>query len=323
MSCCPDDYQVNYNTYYQNQYVYQQYLRMLDDGDTAASFDAPENFDSDGDDTGDDVLARQYALCRLVKQWVATAMYGQALAIAYTASAVAALTRFLPFPAPIQGVVSDVIQDMTTNALQGLMDDCEAIQTVACCMIDSLQGQPTTLGAIQTSLDDCGFSFGSNESQIASMVDRTNKNEDNARAFIASMRQTMQQAVAGSGATSQDCDCTCCDADIELEDYAGTGCQIEYVGNCLYKFTQETPTHIGSATVYYFSFQDILSSCLLVENSDDPTRPTQGVGLDTSDIDCSGTHHDHYVGGFTGGNLRAAHWSQADPFNYIKITKVE
>jgi len=174
MSCCPDDYQVNYNTYYQNQYIYQQYLKMLDDGDTAASFDAPENFDSDGSDTGDDVTARQYALCRLVKQYVATALYNQALAITYAASAAAALTRFLPFPAPIQGVISDAVQDMTTDALQGLLDDCAAIQDVACCMIDSLQGQPTTLAAIQTSLDDCGFDFGSNRSQIAAMVDRTN-----------------------------------------------------------------------------------------------------------------------------------------------------
>jgi hypothetical protein len=245
--CCPENNEINYQTYRLQQITYQQTLQMLDDGDTAASFNAPEKFDSDPSDTGDAVTARANALCRLVKRWIATALYNAAAANAYVASVASAIAQNLPFPAPISGMISDAVQDFTTSTLQGLVDDCQAQMDVACCMISALQGQDTTLENLSTSLDGCGFTFGSNQAQIAGMVSNYNKSENAGRAFIAIMNEEFKAAKSGIGATGSDCDCGCCDK-AALIPYGGYGTTITHLGGCNYRIVQmgiTDPAHGG------------------------------------------------------------------------------
>lgn len=318
--CCPETNEVNYQNYVINQQFIQQQQALLDDGDTAASFNAPENFDTDSGDSGGDVAARRYALCRLVKQYIATELYNQALPLAYASSAIAALINFVAFGNPLGGMISHNLQNLTTSMLQGMLNDCQAITDVACCMIDGLSGQPTTIDAIAHSLDGCGFTFPSNAAQIAGMVANSNRDAANARAFIAAMRKSFDDAKAGSGGTEADCNCECCEpGQITLGDFAGTGCQITYIGNCVFKFYQPNPVMSGGNPYYWFSFQDVNSKCLFVENTLDPDHPTDSVGTNTTIVTCDGISH-NFVGGFEGGDscIRSAHWFGAQT-TYYKI----
>lgn len=113
--------------------------------------------------------------------------------------------------------------------------------------------------------------------------------------------------------------CEDCCTEIPLEDFAGTGCSIIYMGNCLYRFNNTTPTHIeGHEDVFYMSFRAVDGSCLHVINSDDPDFPTQGVGTDTTMVDCDDVET-NFVGGFTPSDLKSVKWFGGHP-TYFKIT---
>jgi len=184
-------------------------------------------------------------------------------------------------------------------------------------MFDALKDQDVTEAAFQVCLDSCDFEPGSHEEILrAELANNVFYMPDDYLAFLRFMQESQ-----GTG-NAADCECGC-DSEIELEDFAGTGCVITNMGNCIWRFTQATPTIIGSATVYYYSFRDIMGQCLRVENSDDPSKPTTGVGLDTHVVFCDGSTYDG-VGGFSGSDsqIRTTHWSQADVVTYYKITLV-
>jgi hypothetical protein len=195
--------------------------------------------------------------------------------------------------------------------------DQEARRKVRCCMYDGLKDQAITADTFKSAVSDCGFDPTTNQGRIAGLI-QNNATDANYLAFL----RMLGQETGGSAA-----DCVCdCDDDIALEDFAGTGCVITPMGNCIYRFVQ--PTLDPTYSVYYFSFRDIMSQCLHVERSADPSKPTAAVGYYTTVVDC----HDvetSFPGGFEdvpdghAPGLKSAHWFQGpDTGNvtYYKIT---
>lgn len=135
--------------------------------------------------------------------------------------------------------------------------------------------------------------------------------------FIGGLYKSVQWAPAGTDPIDTHIQITCedCCPPLELEDYAGTGCQIQYMGDCIWKFTQSSPDENDRT---YMSFRSIDLACLVVENSDRAEYPTQGVGGNTIVTDCDGVTGAEFVGGFTPSSLRAVTWHGANP-TYFKI----
>lgn len=236
MGCCPDELEVDYNTYRQTQINYQQFLRMMDDGDTAASFGAPSTFDGDASPN------RQYALCRTVNRLVHSAFNDAAMAL-QTAADVARMISFGSPVQPISGIVGTAVSTLTRQLLRNLASDCDAIREVSCCLREALEGQDTTIENLQGALGGCEFGFGSNQAQIASMVNSVIQNRDNARAVIAAMNEDYESAGMESGASAQDCECDCECEDLDI--VALNDCVVTPLGNCQWRITQTNYTPMG------------------------------------------------------------------------------
>lgn len=134
--------------------------------------------------------------------------------------------------------------------------------------------------------------------------------------FIGGLFKSVQFAPSGTNPIDTHIKITCedCCPPLELEDFAGTGTTIQYMGDCIWKFTQSVPDEDDRT---YMSFRSILGECLEVENSDRVEFPTQGVGNDTTIVDCDDVES-NFTGGFTPGILKSAHWHGANP-TYFKI----
>lgn len=134
--------------------------------------------------------------------------------------------------------------------------------------------------------------------------------------FIGGLFKSVQWAPSGTAPIDTHIQITCedCCPALELEDFAGTGTTIQYMGDCIWKFTQPVPDEEDRT---YMSFRSILGECLHVENSDVGAYPTQGVGTDTTIVDCDDIES-NFSGGFTPGDLKSAHWHGANP-TYFKI----
>lgn len=313
--CCPEENYISYQVYYNQQRSVQQTQALLDDGDTAASFNAPSPFN------GDTSANRENALCRTVNRFVGAALRDAAMQTNIAAEVIGAIERALPLIHPIDGVIGTVLPALTADHLRDLIDDCEAQRDVACCMTGNLRGQATTIENFRNALGDCGFTFGSHRAEIAAMVNRLAQDAGNARAFIATMDDDFQQAGQPEGANGTDCACECpCDDDIIPVDWAGTGCTFEKVGNCIWKITSSGTTGSHNA-----SFKDALDRCL-VWSSDvaDFGFPLPGCA-DMSKVGCCGgedlTADCNFSTGVWGGRLLQVSWeSAAGVPNYYRIT---
>lgn len=307
--CCPDEFNILYKIFQQNN-LYQEFvLNMLDDG-TPESFapDAPENYDSN---TGDaDTNARIRALCAAVTKYVNNVISG-VLQAQRDADAVADVIEIFPPFGIILGLV-DIVVDIAVEALVALAGDRDAINDVICHMVANLSGQAVTQAIFKDSVVPSAFTPLSNQWQVAVMIDIANASVSNWRAFTSILGELYESI---SGGAQVDCPCDCED-DIILIDYFGSGNTITPIGDCHFYFHQLEPID-GK---YYFSFRDTLGRCLLIEASTNPTYPTQGaIGTETFATDCSGTESE-FVGGFTGGEARSVHWWQAGGENWFKIT---
>lgn len=300
MGCCPDELYINVQQYRADQRAQQQLNRMMDDPDigTAASFGAPSTFNGDNSD------ARQWALCRTINRLIRSTFDTMAMGYNLASDIVEFTQRYFPSAQPLAGFFAEITNAITGNILNGLANDCEAMRAVACCMRDNLTGQDTTIDNLQNSLGDCNFSFGSNEAQIAYMVNSALQSDDNARAFIASMNEDYQSAGSSTGANAQDCDCDCdCIETIIPVDFMGTGCEFEYMGGCVWKVTQSTP--YTPTPHYQASIADQLGRCFYASV---PSNPYFVQATSDHDVlTCAGVQNGT-VGGWEGGCYKTAWW---------------
>lgn len=316
--CCGENNQIFYQIFVQTQRAIQRDQAMQDDGDTALSFDAPPTFN------GDESPNRERALCRTVNNYVSSALRDAAAQSNILADVAGAIERFLPFAHPIDGVVGVALDLLTSAHMRDLLDDCEAIRDVACCMTGALRGQDTTIANFRGALGDCGFSFGSHAAEIAAMVNRLSQDEGNGRAFIASMDSDYQQSGLSGGASADDCDCDCpCDSfDIIPVDYLGTGCTYQYMGQCVWKITSSAITGSFNAC-----FKDSLNRCLAWDSEVGALGyPLPGCA-NTSKIGCCGgvdlDADCNFSTGVWGGRLVQVAWESAPSVaNYYRVSIV-
>lgn len=303
---------------------YQLLNQLIYDGNPQSI--AP-NIGDNWNDTGDDL--GNGGLCAAIKLYIDACIYNKtnevvqdaiaegAVANAIIAAMMAAAVPSAGITAAIGAIVAGVnlAVALSVEAWNESVHDPAAKRKVYCCMYDSLKDVAVSEASIQTSVNDCGFDVGTNESNIAAVINDANQAHDNYLAFLRAMN---------TNPDTNDAECLCdCDTDIVLEDFAGTGCVITPMGNCIFRFVQPTITHVGENDVYYFSFREIMSRCLLIEDSGDPAHPTAPVGFYTTAVDCEGTET-NFTGGF-GGEGRSVHWFQGIPNSttYYKITLAE
>lgn len=302
MGCCPDEEQIAYQTWVSQQRQYQQYLAMMDDGDTAASFGAPATFN------GDNSPNRQYALCRTINNMVMSAFNGQAMAIGAVASIAAQLIGMLPFIHPIEGVIGQALEGMTQEHLMSLSNNCDAFRAVSCCMKDGLTGQDTTIENLQSALGACGFSFGTPEAEISAMVNAVLQDSNNARAFIASMKDDYLQASKVGGANAGDCECECgCEDTDDINLISLNGCTLTKlnatqwrVQQSAYTILEEFDLSCGEAKkILVVEFKDALDRCI------DITAASQAMA-GWQQVTCSGLTVSGVGGG--GGQGKRFRW---------------
>jgi len=317
MGCCPDEINISYQTYRQTQVNYQQFLSMMDDGDTAASFNAPSTFN------GDDSAARQYALCRTINRLINSSFNDAAMAMGAGNDVLNAINNGTITGNPLNGIVGNFVHGLLADHLQDLIEDCDAIRAVSCCFRDALTGQDTTIENLQAALGGCGFGFGTHEAEIAAMVNNLIQYEDNARCFIAAMENDHEAAQNGT-ATSQDCACECCSDDIELIDIDETGCTIIPMGDCVFRIVQNTANQqFGEPEDYYHaSAADSLGRCIIFSTVEGfPPNGDDGNGTIT---DCCDVEH-AAPGGFGFVAIKRTLWTHkaADRPAINSVYKVE
>ena len=306
MACCPDENDISYALYRQTQINYQQFLRMMDDGDTAASFGAPPTFNGDGSD------ARRYALCRTINRLIHSTFDDAAHAMGGLSDVLTTITRVFPSAQPLSGILSIAAHVVGDIHLRQLAEECDAIREVACCMRDALEGQDTTIENLQGSLSGCGFTFPSPQAEIAGMVNNIIQNRDNARAFIAEMANDFDSAQAAGGANADDCDCECsCPANFEI--VATNDCVITPLGDCQWRIQQSNgvtgdgdPFCPGGYTFYHVEFMEVSGICIdIIGGSGTATAGYTQTNCD--DTVSSG------VGGGGGQGKHFHWWSKACP----------
>jgi len=310
-NCCDDDVKISYATYRNTQIVYQQTLKYLDDGDTAASFDAPSTFD------GAEIDHPEYALCRTLNRLLGSIFKDQALQLGNASAVFDAINKWFPTANPIAGVLGGVVNSLLASHLADLVNDCNAVRAVSCCMRDYLSGKSTSIINLKNALGGCGFDFGSHEAEISAMVNKALQDSNNARAFIAAMKEDIDAVGAEGGATADDCACECCADELILIDFASTGCTITPVGNCIYRFDmKQSGEHV------YASFKDSLERCLHVEFAGD-AYPYPSVS-DCTTHGCCGSGDYNGVGGFAPVTIADVTWRTgylgSNATQYYKIT---
>lgn len=76
-----------------------------------------------------------------------------------------------PLAVAISGYVVGAVTALLTDYSIDVLSDQNARQLVACCMLDALEGQTLNKTNFVNSLDNCNFTFGSNEAQIAGLIE--------------------------------------------------------------------------------------------------------------------------------------------------------
>jgi hypothetical protein len=310
--CCPDETNILVKIFNQNNAYMSFVMNMLDDRETPRSFvpDAPEIYDENTGDT--DAEARVRALCAAVTRYIYNIL--SAIVQNYAAEdQIGDILELFPPYGIIIGIL-DAVVDIAQEAIAGLIGDTDAINDVICQMVDGLSGEANTHAIFKASVDPSAFTPLSNAWQVAVIIDIANASVINWRAFNNILPELYETI---SGGADVDCPCDCND-DITLVDYLGTGCIITPVGDCIWRFYQPLA---DDPDVYLFSFRDVDNQCLFVEESPDPTKPTAGVGGDTTSTSCLDVET-NYVGGFSGENLKQVDWRQTLQTTYYKITLV-
>jgi len=142
-------------------------------------------FDVSTDDTtGAEIAQRSYALCYAVDQYINAIIQEAITRSGVAAGVLIALGGVIAIFLPLAGFVITVVGSTIGALLQALDDDLQAIENVKCCMLNGLKGQTPTFENFRAALGDCGFTFGTNEAQLAAVVNANNQEEKNFRAFM-------------------------------------------------------------------------------------------------------------------------------------------
>jgi len=313
-----NDYIANYNQNVQNNYQTSILNQMIYDG-------TPQSINQNLTDVWSSDEATRNALClacqRYMDQVLSDIRFALVLeaGLASAAAAAAIIAGGLLAPFTFGGsaaaglsIAAGILIGTGTAIMASILNNPEAQREALCCIFDTLKDAELTQATFKTIGNGCTFDD-PNGATLADMITQASQSDGNYLAFLRMVGESLGQG------NEQNCACDCFD-DIELEDFAGTGCIITPMGNCIYRFTQSTPIVEGGVDRYYHSFRDIMSRCLFVEDSPDPTHGTQAVS-DHWVLNCDSVEDD-FIGGF-GGELIQARWRMSPNAQYYKITLAE
>ena len=204
-------------------------------------YDAPDtDFDSSSGDTPEQAAQRTAALCFAITQYVDSLIQQsrqRAVGLGLVAAGAALIVN--PFAAALVAMVTDAA---LIGFDAGVWSNEEAIQKVRCCMYDSLAGAALSYANFVASVDDCGFTPLSAESQLAYIVNVSNVDRANFLEFVRLLGTGMTAGVAGD-------DCTCGPEPIECN--SGTS-----IGTIIVNTTDTSPsvTVVGADFTYPSGF---------------------------------------------------------------------
>lgn len=276
----------NYNQQLNINQEYTTLNQMLYDG-TPESI-AP-NIGTNWNDSGDG------ALCAAVKRYVEKAIYDRtneinidyaaesavinAIVVAMAAAAGLTVGASAAIGAVIAG--ANLAAGLALSAWNASVNDPNARLKVICCMYDHLKDQPVTPETFKASVNDCSFDVGTNESNIAALIDGANQIDDNYLAFL--------RAMTGAPA-SDDSECQCCDVQL----VADNDCVVTALGDCRWRIVQ-THGEIGGGDpfctdgykYYTAAFKDQFDRCINIVSASG-TATSNWTQIDCADVEHSG-----------------------------------
>jgi len=149
---------------------------------------------SSSDTTSEEMTRRGSALCYAVDQYVNLNIQEMINRGNAAGAVLLALGGFVSIFLPMAGFVIGVIGTGLVALVEALDNNEQAIKDVKCCMVNGLKGKAPTLANFRLALGGCDFDFGSDESQLAAIVNANNQDERNFRAFNVLLEQAFPTA---------------------------------------------------------------------------------------------------------------------------------
>jgi len=143
--------------------------------------------------------------------WVSFANLLEASAVLLFGAATGGIALAAAIAAGFLTIAADVWIDLS----EAVLNDDDAQDKVACCMYNAVRGNDLTFTAFSTSLDDCGFTFGSYEAQLAGAIAPLLNDLDVYLTFLKLLQDYWDLAKAGF----LDSACPCADTFCHTEDW--------------------------------------------------------------------------------------------------------
>lgn len=261
---------------------------------------APDNFDVDSGDTGDDIQKRLDALCFVV-DWYVKLLFFNALDEAGLPGVDVYLGQMLDAPPALWKVkaypasVVDLFGFMVDLFTQGQMSSI-----IICEMLSNLQSKMNAFQVFAKSVEP-SEDLNPTITAARNLVYHANQSKDNYTLFNTALEQAMGMDISGFT-----CPCVevvppiaedCSDISLVDDDFNS---QIEYIGGCIWKFTQPALNTQGRR---YFAIRDTNGENLKFSVAGEPYAEPS-IGGCTVTYDCGIPQYlgDNYGGGFLPGD---------------------
>lgn len=145
-------------------------------------------FDLDSGDVGPDILRRENALCFATLDYVNTVLDDVVAKMA--GLGLFSITTFGPIVFqinPMAGALFAGAIALITAGLTTIINDPSLREEIACCMYAGLRGKAVSEANFETSLDSCGFAFGSDPEIIRELVESGLDDQLNFLAFARAL----------------------------------------------------------------------------------------------------------------------------------------
>lgn len=282
---------------------------------------APTNFDSDPDDTGDNIQKRADVLCFVIQNYVFMCLMSAAQSAGIPIAPF--VGNFAGIPEALQKIKAEAVNiQVLLAAIGDFLGDNLFSNLVVCEMLASLQGKLNSFDNFRTSVEKV---VGAEAIfvTINNIVVRANQDKDNYILFSTALEQAMGMDISsftcpcdgGSNPIATDC------SDIQLVDWQGRGTQFEYLGACIWKLTQPTVNQFGRR---YMSFKDANGKQLKLSFADGYDQVNMSGCTVTYDCGKPDYNGDNYGGGCVPDNnvLTVDFW-KGDPSAVSVWIKVE
>jgi hypothetical protein len=183
--------------------------------------DAPDttfNLDS-GDTTFAERGARNAALCEACDRYARTMFEMTAARVRAAGEATAAAGAILGVVFPVAGAAI-ALAGISVSLLGEALNSGDAVESVICCFHSSLVNQTVSFANFAATPNSCGFTFPSNEAQLAGLLRNCNQDENNFILFMRELAAAYRRALLANIVTS---DCLCDGPCLDTWDFENDG----------------------------------------------------------------------------------------------------